>query len=171
MLCRKGRVRTQDLGYQAERYDHCATRPADSAMQHLRLRIAAVEFTSKSNRQHNSRQRHHNLTCWPPLELNALESFYTSLFTRFYTCAWREPGPVSKLPRTACVKWMPVQRKTKAWLPSTTVQGSCMQGTGWVRTQGLLGTRQGALADELLVVDCALHVVRPYMAREYAIRE
>jgi hypothetical protein len=27
MLCGKGRVRTQDLGYQAERYDHCATRP------------------------------------------------------------------------------------------------------------------------------------------------
>jgi hypothetical protein len=26
-LCGKGRVRTQDLGYQAERYDHCATRP------------------------------------------------------------------------------------------------------------------------------------------------
>ncbi len=29
MLCGKGRVRTQDLGYQAERYDHCATRPVD----------------------------------------------------------------------------------------------------------------------------------------------
>ncbi len=27
MLCGNGRVRTQDLGYQAERYDHCATRP------------------------------------------------------------------------------------------------------------------------------------------------
>jgi hypothetical protein len=27
MLCGKGQVRTQDLGYQAERYDHCATRP------------------------------------------------------------------------------------------------------------------------------------------------
>ncbi len=27
MLCGKGRVRTQDLGYQAERYDHCTTRP------------------------------------------------------------------------------------------------------------------------------------------------
>jgi hypothetical protein len=26
MLCGKGRVRTQDLGYQAERYVHCATR-------------------------------------------------------------------------------------------------------------------------------------------------
>jgi hypothetical protein len=26
MLCGKGRVRTQDLGYQAERYDHCTTR-------------------------------------------------------------------------------------------------------------------------------------------------
>ncbi len=27
MLCGKGRVRTQDLGYQVERCDHCATRP------------------------------------------------------------------------------------------------------------------------------------------------
>ncbi len=26
MLCGKGLVRTQDLGYQAERYAHCATR-------------------------------------------------------------------------------------------------------------------------------------------------
>ncbi len=27
MLCGKGRVRTQDLGYQSGAYDHCATRP------------------------------------------------------------------------------------------------------------------------------------------------
>jgi hypothetical protein len=29
MLCGQGRVRTQDLGYQAEHYDHCATRPVE----------------------------------------------------------------------------------------------------------------------------------------------
>ncbi len=29
MLCGKGLVRTQDLGYQAEHYDHCTTRPVE----------------------------------------------------------------------------------------------------------------------------------------------
>ncbi len=29
MLCGKCRVRTQDLGYQSKRYDHCTTRPFD----------------------------------------------------------------------------------------------------------------------------------------------
>ncbi len=138
------------------------------------------DFEVKSNRQHNSRQRQHNSTCWPPLELNALESFYTSLFTRvflhesFYTilhvCLAGAVSGVEAAENGLCKADTGVN-KTKARLPSTTVQGSCMQGTGWVRTQGLLGTRQGALADELLVVDCALHVVRPCMAREYAVRE
>jgi hypothetical protein len=32
MLCEKGLVRTQDLGYQAERYDHCSTRPVSQGL-------------------------------------------------------------------------------------------------------------------------------------------
>jgi hypothetical protein len=35
MLCGKGRVQTQDLGYQAERHDQCATRPVNSALLYL----------------------------------------------------------------------------------------------------------------------------------------
>ena len=33
MLCGKGRVRTQDIGYRAERYDHCTTRPVNPPCQ------------------------------------------------------------------------------------------------------------------------------------------
>ncbi len=32
MLCGKGRVRIQDLGYQEERYGHCATRLVESSI-------------------------------------------------------------------------------------------------------------------------------------------
>ena len=46
MLCGKGRVRTQDLGYQAERYDHYATRPV--ARQ---ARRGAGEEESKGTRE------------------------------------------------------------------------------------------------------------------------
>jgi hypothetical protein len=33
MSCGKGRVRTQDLGYQTERYDHCATRQVEETFK------------------------------------------------------------------------------------------------------------------------------------------
>jgi hypothetical protein len=45
MLCGKGRVRTQDLGYHAERYDHCATLQLNSAKDtaYWALSIACIQ--------------------------------------------------------------------------------------------------------------------------------
>jgi hypothetical protein len=36
MFCGEGRVRTQDLGYQAERYDHCTARQVEKVEKFLR---------------------------------------------------------------------------------------------------------------------------------------
>jgi hypothetical protein len=46
MLCGKGRVRTQDLGYQAERYEHCTARPVTMT---IKYNDSELEITYNDN--------------------------------------------------------------------------------------------------------------------------
>jgi hypothetical protein len=60
MLCGKGWVRTQDLGYQAERYDHCATRPvpqAPTTISHAHPHVPGRRHISRIAAEQNQNRR------------------------------------------------------------------------------------------------------------------
>jgi hypothetical protein len=52
MLCGKDRVRTQDLGYQAERYDHCATRPGQKIVVYFSSNLISRKHKCQNKEWH-----------------------------------------------------------------------------------------------------------------------